>query len=223
MYYQLSPTEQNYIKQIYTLSDGNHQNVLTSDLAAAIKIKAATATDMLSRLSDKKLVDYEKYYGARLTDKGKQVALNIIRKHRLWEVFLSVKLGFSWDEVHEMAEELEHATNDELSNRLEQFLGNPKTDPHGDPIPNRKGEIEKQKTIRLSETGQDDTVEIRSVEDQNPALLKFLSKHKLTPGARLLVKEINQYDSSLEVKVNNKKVLQLSRDVAENLWIIRVK
>ena len=126
MYYQLSPTEQNYIKQIYTLSDGNHQNVLTSDLAAAIKIKAATATDMLSRLSDKKLVDYEKYYGARLTDKGKQVALNIIRKHRLWEVFLSVKLGFSWDEVHEMAEELEHATNDELSNRLEQFLGNPK-------------------------------------------------------------------------------------------------
>ncbi|QQR95333.1 MAG: metal-dependent transcriptional regulator [Bacteroidota bacterium] len=125
--------------------------------------------------------------------------------------------------MHEMAEELEHATSDELGNRLEQFLGNPKTDPHGDPIPNRKGEIEKQKTIRLSEAEQNHTVEIRSVEDQNTALLKFLSKHKLTPGARLLVKEINQYDSSLEVKVNNKKVLQLSRDVAENLWIIRVK
>src|SRR5690606_1716212 len=111
----LSLTEQNYIKVIYELSVNNNSNILTSDIANAVNIRSASATDMLGKLADKKLVEYEKYYGARLTEKGKSAALNIVRKHRRWEVFLTEKLGFGWDEVHEMAEELEHATSDELS------------------------------------------------------------------------------------------------------------
>lgn len=214
-----SLTEQNYLKCIYALTGGENKKVLTSDIAQAINIKSATVTDMLGKLGSKKLVDYEKYYGAKLTEKGRVIALNVIRKHRLWEVFLVDKLGFGWDEVHGMAEDLEHATSDVLTDRLEKFLGNPTTDPHGDPIPNHKGEIEKPNYSHLHEVEVEQQFFIKTVTDEDSKLLKYLEKNALVPGSKVMVKEINEFDGSLEIKVNNKTMLHVSKEVARNLLV----
>ncbi len=214
-----SLTEQNYLKAIYKLSGKAGKKVYTMDIAALMNTKSATVTDMLIKLADKKLVDYEKYYGASLTEKGKQVALNIVRKHRLWEVFLVDKLDFGWDEVHSMAEELEHSTTDELANRLEVFLGNPKTDPHGGAIPNKKGEMEKQNLCVLSDWDLNKQAFVKAVSDDDAKLLQYLKKNALTPGSKIVITEKNDFDGSLEIKVNNKNTMQVSSIVASNLMV----
>ncbi len=215
----VSLTEQNYLKCIYTLAGGENKKVLTTDIAQAINIKAATVTDMLGKLGSKKLIDYEKYYGAKLTGRGRVIALNVIRKHRLWEVFLADKLGFGWDEVHGMAEDLEHATSDVLTDRLEKFLGNPKTGPHGDPIPNHKGQIEKPNYPHLHEVEVEQQFFIKTVANEDSKLLKYLEKNSLIPGSKVIVKEINEFDGSLAIKVNNKTMVYVSKEVAKNLLV----
>ena len=139
-------TEENYLKAIYHLSTGNNSVVSTNQIAEITNTKAASVTDMLKKLAEKKLINYIKYQGVTLTEAGKNAAVNIVRKHRLWEVFLVEKLGFKWDEVHDIAEELEHINSESLINRLDDFLGNPAADPHGDPIPDRSGTIHQKKT-----------------------------------------------------------------------------
>ncbi len=219
----LSLTEQNYIKVIYELSVNNNSNILTSDIANAVNIRSASATDMLGKLADKKLVEYEKYYGARLTEKGKSAALNIVRKHRLWEVFLTEKLGFGWDEVHEMAEELEHATSDELSDRLENFLGHPKTDPHGEPIPNKKGELDKLKLFSLSTIRPNMEVELKRISDETPSFLQYLQKNNLVPGVNLIIHNLNDFDESMDIVINGKNSLHISNQAASHLWVAKIK
>ena len=148
----LSITEENYLKCILKLSGGNIQNnVGTNEISYEVNVSAASVTDMLRKLAEKKLITYQKYYGVKLTKTGEQYAKNLVRKHRLWEVFLTQKLKFSWDEVHDLAEQLEHVKGDEMIDRLENFLGNPKFDPHGDPIPDNKGNILVRKQQLLSE------------------------------------------------------------------------
>ncbi|MBV6452837.1 MAG: Iron-dependent repressor IdeR [Bacteroidia bacterium] len=219
----LSLTEQNYIKVIYELSVNNNSNILTSDIANAVNIRSASATDMLGKLADKKLVEYEKYYGARLTEKGKSAALNIVRKHRLWEVFLTEKLGFGWDEVHEMAEELEHATSDELSDRLEHFLGHPKTDPHGEPIPNKKGELDKVKLFSLNTIRPNVEVELKRISDETPSFLQYLQKNNLVPGVNLIIHNLNDFDESMDIVINGKNSLHISNQAASHLWVAKIK
>ncbi|MBS1764623.1 MAG: metal-dependent transcriptional regulator [Bacteroidetes bacterium] len=219
----LSLTEENYIKVIYELSVNNNANILTSDIANAVNIRSASATDMLGKLADKKLIDYEKYYGVRLTEKGKSAALNIVRKHRLWEVFLTEKLGFGWDEVHDMAEELEHATSDELSNRLEHFLGHPKTDPHGEPIPNRKGELEKIKLLPLNSIRPSIEVELKRISDETPSFLQYLQKNNLVPGVNINVRNTNDFDESMDIVINGKSHLHISKQASAHLWVSKVK
>ncbi|HNR47637.1 MAG TPA: metal-dependent transcriptional regulator [Bacteroidia bacterium] len=219
----LSLTEQNYIKVIYELSVNNNSNILTSDIANAVNIRSASATDMLGKLADKKLVEYEKYYGARLTEKGKSAALNIVRKHRLWEVFLTEKLGFGWDEVHEMAEELEHATSDELSDRLENFLGHPKTDPHGEPIPNKKGELDKLKLFSLSTIRPNMEVELKRISDETPSFLQYLQKNNLVPGVNLIIHNLNDFDESMDIVINGKNSLHISNQAASHLWVAKIR
>ena len=143
-------TEENYLKAIYKLQEANGEVVATSALAQAMGVHAPSVTDMLKRMARKKLVTYQKSKGFRLTDKGRQVAVGIIRNHRLWEVFLVDKLGFRWDEVHDLAEELEHIHSETLVNKLEAYLGFPKSDPHGDPIPDANSILPKSKSVLLS-------------------------------------------------------------------------
>ena len=148
-------TAENYLKAIYHLSTGNNSVVNTNQIAEMTSTKAASVTDMLKKLAEKKLINYIKYQGVTLTDAGKNAAVNIVRKHRLWEVFLVEKLGFKWDEVHDIAEELEHINSESLINRLDDFLENPAADPHGDPIPDRSGTIQQKKLIKISDMHQE--------------------------------------------------------------------
>ncbi len=167
----LSFTEENYLKAIYRLSGAGANPVLTNDLADSMKTKAASATDMVKKLASKKLISYQKYYGANLTAKGKNDALMVIRKHRLWETFLVQKLNFSWDEVHEVAEQLEHIQSKTLIEKLDTFLGYPKTDPHGHPIPDANGKIMEVKQVRLSEFPIRKKCVVRAVKNGSPSLL----------------------------------------------------
>ena len=147
----LSPSEENYLKAIQKLSETNIPKISTNDIANMMNIAPPSVSDMLKKLASKKLISYEKYYGVKLTKSGETIALSLVRKHRLWEVFLTQKLNFAWDEVHDIAEQLEHIKSDDLINRLEKYLGNPKYDPHGDPIPDAKGQIQTRKQIQLNE------------------------------------------------------------------------
>lgn len=214
----LSLTEENYLKAIYHLSDSGAKSVLTNELAEAMSTKAASATDMIKKLSLKDLITYEKYYGVNVTSKGKTEALLVIRKHRLWETFLVQKLGFNWDEVHEVAEQLEHIHSTRLINKLDEFLGYPKVDPHGDPIPDSKGKIKVIPQISLDQTKSGFKGEILSVKDSDPNLLKFLDKIGAKPGKIIKVIEREEYDESLEVMLDNKKFF-ISKEVSKNILV----
>ena len=181
----LSLTEENYLKAIYHLSDGGSKAVLTNELAEAMNTKAASATDMIKKLSAKEFISYEKYYGVNVTHKGKVEALMVIRKHRLWETFLVDKLGFNWDEVHEVAEQLEHINSSRLIEKLDEFLGYPKVDPHGDPIPDNKGKIKAQPQLPLDQLKKGYLGKIAAVKDSDSNLLKYLDKIGAKPGTKI--------------------------------------
>ncbi|MFD2871314.1 metal-dependent transcriptional regulator [Mucilaginibacter ximonensis] len=209
--------EENYLKAIYHLSL-NDLSVSTNQIAAALCTKAASVTDMLKKLADKELINYEKYQGVTLTFAGEKIALQIIRRHRLWEYFLVEKLNFRWDEVHEMAEELEHISSVELIDRLDQFMDCPKHDPHGDPIPDKDGNFKKHELLPVASLKLNETGIISGVRDHSPGFLQYLEKQQLTIGKKIKVADIITYDNSMMLEVE-KSITHISREVAKNLLI----
>ena len=211
-------SEEDYLKAIYALSNTN-TGASTNALANHLNMKASSITDMLKKLSDKGWVNYEKYKGASLNLNGKIIALSIVRKHRLWETFLVNKLNFKWDEVHEIAEQLEHIKSNELVDRLDDFLGNPKFDPHGDPIPNKDHEItDFRKRSYLSEVEVNRDVIIIGVKDSSAQLLQYLEKENMILGKNIIVLEIHDFDKSLRISINGKE-LNISERVAQNVLV----
>jgi DtxR family Mn-dependent transcriptional regulator len=213
-----SASEENYIKSIYHLR-GDQQLVTTNELAAELQTRAASVTDMLKKLKAKKLVIYERYQGFKLSTEGKKVALGIIRRHRLWEYFLSVKLQFSWDEVHEVAEELEHVTSKKLIDKLDEYLGFPRFDPHGDPIPDQHGKIHAAKQVVLSEWPMLELAEVSGVTDQRPDMLDILKHQHIGIGTKLEIRKRFSFDNSLEIKTKNNPPFIISEQVAKNIWV----
>lgn len=213
-------TEENYLKAIYHLSDQSNSGVSTNAIAEVTNTKAASVTDMLKKLADKKLIHYIKYQGVTLTEIGLKAALNIIRKHRLWEVFLVEKLGFKWDEVHDIAEELEHINSALLIERLDDFLGNPAADPHGDPIPDRTGNFVHKKLVKVSEMKQGQAGSISGVNEHSSVFLKHLEKLGLTLGTKITISELVEFDGSIMLAVDEKKEITISREVAKNILVI---
>jgi len=209
--------EENYLKAIYHLSL-NDVNVSTNQIAAALNTKAASVTDMLKKLADKELINYEKYQGVTLTNTGEKIALHIIRKHRLWEYFLVEKLNFKWDEVHEMAEEMEHISSVELIDRLDKFMDYPKHDPHGDPIPDRDGNFKKHELKPIASLNVNESGVISGVRDHSPTFLQYLEKQQLVIGKKIKVTDIIEYDNSMILQVEN-ITTHISREVAKNLLI----
>ncbi len=215
----LSPTEENYLKAILKLSLENDELVGTNAISNRMDIAAASVTDMLKKLSDKKLIKYEKYKGVALTEEGQKLANNLVRKHRLWETFLVDTLGFAWDEVHDIAEQLEHVKSERLILKLDNFLGNPKFDPHGDPIPDSSGEIQTRKRMILAETSLHNTVIVLGVRDSSSSFLQFLNKLNISLGSHLEVMELQEYDLSMKIKLNGCEEITLSKQVCENLYV----
>ncbi|MDI9860522.1 metal-dependent transcriptional regulator [Flectobacillus roseus] len=216
-------TEENYLKIIYKLSAETDADISTNAVAELTQTKAASVSDMLRKLSEKNLVNYQKYQGVRLTEAGEQVALKVIRKHRLWEVFLVEKLGFNWDEVHDIAEQLEHIDSEELVEKLDEFLGFPKFDPHGDPIPDPNGRMPKLTYQNLSEVKQGERVLMMGVSEHSSAFLQYVAKLGISLGSELYILEINDFDKSLSVQIAQANPQFMSHEVAKNLLVKVVK
>jgi DtxR family Mn-dependent transcriptional regulator len=214
----MTTSEENYLKVIYHLSNLSPKGVNTNAIAAMLDTKASSVTDMLKKLSEKEWIHYQKYQGVSLTDKGKFNAKIIVRKHRLWEVFLVEKLGFAWDEVHEVAEELEHIQSEKLINQLDQFLNFPSFDPHGDPIPNAKGEIIKIEKQLVSEIEVGKTITCVGVKDTSVDFLQYLNKQNISLGTKMKVLEKEPFDGTLKIEINN-SVLVISDKIANNLYV----
>ena len=214
----LSKAVENYLKAIFSLSENRNDIVSTNSIAKKLNTKASSVTDMLRKLTLNKLVNHEKYKGVSLTTKGKKLATNIVRKHRLWETFLVEKLHFNWDEVHDVAEQLEHIKSDKLVTLLDEFLGNPKFDPHGDPIPDEFGKFPTSNSIPLSKLKEGDEGIVMGVSQDNSTFLKFLDKIDIKLGNLILVKDIIEFDSSVEILINNKES-HISLEVARNILV----
>ncbi|MFA0963696.1 metal-dependent transcriptional regulator [Roseivirga sp. BDSF3-8] len=214
-----SLAEENYLKAIYHLSTEGEGKVTTNAISDRLNTKPASVSDMLRKLSAKELVSYRKYQGVSLTVAGRKVALLVIRKHRLWEVFLVEKLKFNWDEVHEVAEQLEHIQSPLLIHQLDEFLGYPKYDPHGDPIPDENGEFSEKEQSPLSDLEVGETGKIVAVKDSSAAFLQYLDKVGAYLGARVKVKDRVEFDGSMEIELDGKKQIFVSREVSANLLI----
>ena len=217
-----SPTEENYLKAIYLLTEKDSARaVATNELSAQMNTRAASVTDMLKRLADKRLIHYKKYKGVMLTTSGKSQALAIVRKHRLWEYFLVEKLKFQWDEVHAVAEELEHVQSEALIDKLDSYLNNPKFDPHGDPIPDRLGKLSASGFKNLTSLKVNEKGKVAAVIEQQPAFLKHLDKlhsHMSTP---LKVIEHIAFDKSMTISINQTATVNISHEVAKNILITK--
>jgi DtxR family Mn-dependent transcriptional regulator len=213
-----STSEENYLKTIYHLQTRDN-NVTTNELAEKLRTKPASITDMMKKLKSRKLVNYQPYQGFRLTAEGKKVALSIVRRHRLWEYFLAEKLQFSWDEVHDVAEQLEHVSNKKLIDKLDEYLAYPKFDPHGDPIPDINGKMETGKQISLMDLQLNKTARICFVANQSTLLFEFLQEKKINIGASVVVKRKFAYDNSLEIKVDNDVTQTISGELAKNIFV----
>ncbi|MBA3971544.1 MAG: metal-dependent transcriptional regulator [Bacteroidetes bacterium] len=216
-------TEENYLKAIYKLTENHGDSVSTNSIAESMSTKAASVTDMLKKLSDKKLINYQKYQGVTLSAKGEKVALNIIRKHRLWEMFLLEKLDFKWDEVHDLAEQLEHINSDKLIEQIDKFLNYPKFDPHGDPIPDANGKIQQQKSKLLSNYKKKETLVMTGVVDHSAAFLQYLDRSGLALGYEIKIEDIIEFDKSLQITINKKNSIFISNEVAKNILAINKK
>lgn len=214
-------SEENYLKTIYHLTAATQTEVSTNAIAEMIETKASSVTDMLKKLAEKDLVHYKKYQGVSLTEKGKLSAKMIVRKHRLWEVFLVEKLQFTWDEVHDIAEQLEHIKSEQLINKLDDFLGNPTEDPHGDPIPNAKGQITVIEKHLLSELQENQIGVCVGVKDSSATFLKYLDKNALALGTKIEVLSQEDFDLSLRIKANDHELL-ISNKIASNLYVTLV-
>ena len=217
----MKSSHENYIKTVYHLSPSETYLVSTSAIAETLGISKSSSTELVQELASEGYIDYHRYQGVRLTSKGKQKALQIIRSHRLWEVFLVDKLGFNWDEVHDLAEELEHIRSDYFIDRLDDFLGNPTEDPHGDPIPSKSGKFSKSSKIKLTELKVGEKGILRRVTDDSDSFLKYLDKYGIKMGVSIEVCSIEDYDHSIEVQINN-QTHHLSEKIAEQLKLIKI-
>lgn len=214
----LTYSEENYLKTIFHLSLGQNKGISTNAIAARIETKASSVTDMIKKLNDKNLIQYQKYQGVTLTNEGLHAAKMIVRKHRLWEVFLVEKLGFSWDEVHDVAEELEHIKSEKLINKLDSYLGFPTEDPHGDPIPNEKGEIKVIEKQLLSDIKLNTKTICVGVKDSSSEFLQYLDKQKISLGSEIEVLEIEPFDQSYMVKIHQ-QTITITKKIASNLFV----
>ncbi len=217
---QLSYTEENYLKSIYHLCLLNlHQVTATNSIADHLDIKPATVTSMLKKLRDKEIISYERYGKVSLTSKGNEMAMQIVRKHRLWEVFLVEKLNFTWDEVHAIAEQLEHIQSSKLIDQLDAFLNFPEFDPHGDPIPNVRGEIKNISTKTLAEASIGKEYTVMAVDDSSSEFLQYLMQLHITLSTKIKVLDRYEFDQSLLILINEKKEMTVSEKFSKNLII----
>ncbi|MEM7103435.1 MAG: metal-dependent transcriptional regulator [Bacteroidota bacterium] len=216
----ISQTEENYLKAIFKLTGESDDAVSTNQISAEILTSAASVTDMIKRLSKKGLIKYERYKGTRLSDEGRKIATSLIRKHRLWEVFLVEKLEFTWDEVHDIAEQLEHIKSEFLIERLDRFLGFPKFDPHGDPIPDKDGNFAYRKQVSLAQLDVGESGVVVGVNEHSTAFLRFLDSLALGLGAEVRILETFEYDMSMKVLVNQSKEQVLSSKISQNLFVM---
>jgi DtxR family transcriptional regulator, Mn-dependent transcriptional regulator len=212
-----STSEENYLKTIFHLQTKD-DNVTTNELAEKLHTRPASITDMMKKLKTRKLVNYQPYQGFRLTPEGKKVALSIIRRHRLWEYFLAEKLKFNWDEVHEVAEQLEHVSSKKLIDKLDEYLAFPKFDPHGDPIPDTNGKMETGKQINLPALPVNKPAKVCFIANQSELLVEHLNEKKINIGASIIIKRKFVFDDSLEIKVDN-KLLTISNQLAKNIFV----
>jgi DtxR family transcriptional regulator, Mn-dependent transcriptional regulator len=213
-------SEENYLKAIYHLDKQGNGKVSATAIAEELDNNPASVVDMLKRLSDKKLIHYDKSKGAVLTANGLKIAVLIVRKHRLWEVFLHEKLGYNWDEVHDIAEQLEHIRDYDLPDRLEKFLGFPKYDPHGDPIPQSNGHLPAKASKPLSEAEVNRKILVTSVSDSSADFLRYLEKQGIGLHQTITVKEIQDFDKSVLVELKGKKEVYLSAEAAKKIFVI---
>ncbi len=210
--------EENYLKAIFHIEQETGKGASTSSISKSLNTRAASVSDMLRKLAEKKLISYEKYYGANLTNKGRHIAIMTIRRHRLWETFLVEKLNFGWDEVHEVAEDLEHIKSDQLINALDTFLGYPELDPHGDPIPDANGNWQKIDKKTLSECQENDQGTIVGVKDSSAASLKLLDKRDISIGSTFKIDSIESFDHSIHLNIGDQFLL-LTKKLADNIFV----
>jgi DtxR family Mn-dependent transcriptional regulator len=216
----LSAVEENYLKYIFQLSEINEKGVVkTNDLAYKLEHSAASVTDMLKKLSDKKLVQYKKYYGVSLTKLGLQIAIQVLRKHRLWETFLAKNLKFTWDKIHDIAEQLEHIQSDELVNRMDAYLGFPKFDPHGDPIPDKLGNMQVPNVICLANAKLKRQYILANVNNDSTLFLKYLNKIQLQLNDKIKIIDKEEFDETIQLMINDKRPLTISKDAAQNMFV----
>jgi len=216
----LTATEENYLKAIFKLTEeANQASATTNAIASEMSIAAASVTDMLRRLSEKDLIHYEKYKGVHLKDTGRKMATMLVRKHRLWEYFLVEKLKFEWDEVHDIAEELEHVRSDELVNRLDNYLGQPRFDPHGDPIPNADGTMPIRQLTPLSTLKVGQHGVLMGLQEGPDSLMRYLKKINIGIGTKIQILELHDFDESISIRINDEKEMELSEKVSKNLLL----
>ncbi|MDP5105715.1 MAG: metal-dependent transcriptional regulator [Polaribacter sp.] len=213
-----SLSEENYLKAIYHLEIISNKGISTNAIAEKLETKASSVSDMIKKLSEKEVIIYKKYQGVTLTDFGKKTAANIVRKHRLWEVFLVEKLNFSWDEVHDVAEQLEHIKSPKLIHELDAFLGFPSHDPHGDPIPDNDGNLKVLEKSLLATLSKNESGVCVGVKDSSAEFLQYLDKKGITLGKELTVLEKEDFDDSLSIQIDGKK-LSVSNKIATNLYV----
>ena len=213
-----SASKENYIKAIFHLQQ-EQESVTTNALAEALQTKPASVTDMLKKLKTQKLLQYEKYRGVKLTSEGKKLAVQIVRKHRLWEYFLVEKLQFGWEEVHDIAEELEHISSKKLIDRLDAFLDFPKADPHGDPIPDVNGKMPSLQQSAVSDMPVNSNGTVNGISDQSADMLELLKHKNIQLGTKLEVKKKFEVDGSMEIKIRNQPTVNISEHVAKNLLV----
>ena len=211
-------SEENYLKAIFHLESISGKGISTNAIAKKLNTKASSVTDMIKKLAEKELLIYKKYQGVTLTNIGKKVATGIVRKHRLWEVFLVEKLNFSWDEVHDVAEQLEHIKSPKLINELDLFLGFPKMDPHGDPIPDKDGNFQKIEKRLLSSLEVNQFGICIGVNDSSSEFLKYLDKHTISLGQQIRVLSKESFDKSITILIQNKEI-SISHKIANNIYI----
>ena len=217
----LSKSEENYLKSIFKLSEFGNKQVTTNSISKILNIEPASVTDMIKKLSKKKLIYHEKYKGSTISKSGIKIALQIIRRHRLWEVFLYDKLNFKWDKIHDIAEELEHVSSEELIDNLDKFLKYPKIDPHGDPIPNKLGEMNFVDKISISDLNVNENGIVSRIINEDEEFFNLLKKLKIEIGTEVKIIDKIEYDESIEILINKKTVI-ISKDIANNIKITKI-
>lgn len=216
-----SQSVEDYLKAIYKLENEVDEGVSNSRLAEEMGVAGASVTNMVKRLSKMGLVDYESYYGSRLTDAGEKIALEIIRHHRLLELYLKEMMGYSWDEVHDEAEKLEHHISEQFEDRIAELLNHPQFDPHGDPIPDKDGSMPKEHLFSLTEIKEKTPCIIRRVKNQDPGLLRYLEERNLIPGVKVEIAKREPFDGPVHIYVENEEEVAIGSNVASDIYVVK--